>query len=388
MDNFLNLAMTACLLVVVASRSGVFLRQGLQFKSYALLFLIAPLPGMIGAALYHHQSIPESLYANRNILFWLTYFSLHALNIRKEDLIKILLFAGAVWALLTIIQQFTYPHYWFYLRNESQKSFVRAGVYRFMIPGSALGIFLLMYHFHKYAVSSKLIHAFWTFIGLAGMYYYGTRQNAVAAFVCMFIIVLLLKGNTRWRNLVVMMGIVLVAYGLKELLFSELIELTNRQIATNDEDIRYVSARFFLFDYWPHSSWAKWLGNGMAASDTAYLKELTMYAKIRGLYRSDVGIIGSFNQYGITYVVLVLCFLLKGITIKIKSQEHRYLKIFFFYPAILLIINEGFTYPEGIVYICCVMYLMDKSIVEEKAVKMLRSKQAETLNENLIPMAY
>ncbi|WP_143157241.1 hypothetical protein [Cnuella takakiae] len=209
----------------------------------------------------------------------------------------------------------------------------------------------------------------------------------MAAFACMFIVVLLLKGNTRWRNLIVMGGIVMLAYGLKEILFSELIELTNRQITTNDEDIRYVSARFFLFDYWPQSPWAKWLGNGMAASDTNYLNELTMYAKVKGLYRSDVGIIGAFNQYGILYVVLVLSFLLKGILIKIKSQDNRYLKIFFYYPAILLIINEGFTSPEGIVYICCIMYLMDKSIAEEKESQKMRIRQHEAFTNNMIPMA-
>lgn len=386
MGHFFNLAMTMILLAVVSYKSGVFVRQGLHFKTIAILFLFIPLPGMIGAGLYHEQSLGASLYANRNILFWLTYFVLHVVNIKKEDLIKLMLFVATVWALLTIVQQFTYPVYFFSTRDETKKQLLRAGVYRFMIPGSLLCLFMMQHYYYRYATTKNLTSACWWLLTLVAFYYTGIRQSAIAALLCTFImVVMLMHGNARIRNLVIMALVVLAGLSLKEILFGEYIAMTQKQLGGGDEDIREVAYRFFLFEYWPDSPWAIITGNGRPSAGSAYQREIDTLAQVKGLFRSDIGIVGSLNQYGILYVLLVLAMLIKGLTIKIRSKENKYLKIYFLYPAIVLVLHESFSHPETIVFICCVMYLIDKALAEEKKPAMAAKPEQAPTTQQLMP---
>lgn len=364
--NAADVVLLGCLLLIVATRSGVFTRRGLHFKPFALLLILAPLPSMFGAALYHNQTLSQSLYTNRSSLFWLTYFALHILNIDRQRLTKLLLFTGFTWAALTIVQQFTYPRYYFFTRNDEAKSIYRAGVYRYMISGQVIGLFFLLHNYYRYLITNKLIHALFTVFGMAGFYYFGTRQNALAAAACLVLTALLLKGTAKWKNLLLVGALAAMAIGLKELLFSEYIQMTANQVQF-DDDIRMLSAKFYLFDYWPQSDWAKLLGNGKPYHDNAYGREMTLINTGMRFFRSDVGIIGSYNQYGLLYVVLVVLFLAKGIFTRIRVQDDKYLKLFFYYSAILLLLSEGFMSGEAAVFFSIIMYMMDQSIANSKA---------------------
>ncbi len=374
--NAIEAAVLLFLFLIILTKSGVFFRNGLYFKTYAILFLLIPLPSIFGAALYHNQTISQSLYINRFSVYWLFYFVLHIFDLNKEKIIKLMLFIGAVWASITIIQQFTYPTYYFYSRDDDKKSIYRAGVYRYMLGGNKYGLFLLLHYFYKYLNSEKLKYLALTALGLAGFYYYGTRQTALAAAVCMCASVLLLKGLAKWKNIILIAGLGLLAMGVREILFAEYIEMTSSQL-DNEDDIRILAGRFFLFDYWPSSAWGKILGNGRQHPDSAYGNEIEMLKSGLHFFRSDVGIIGSFNTFGILYVFLVFAFVLKGISFQFKETGSKYLRLFFFNAGILLIINEGFSSSGTIPFFCFLMYVMDKIKAEENAAMMEQAPAAK-----------
>lgn len=351
------------LVIITVTKSGVFFRRGLQFKGIAVLFLLIPIPSMFGAALYHNQEISESLYVNRYSLYWLFYFVLHIFNLSREKIVKLMIFIGTVWAGLTIVQQFTYPTYFFYSRNDEKKSILRAGVYRYMLAGTQFGLFLLLHFYYKYLTEKRVKFIALTLFGLAGFYYYGTRQTALAAAACMCISALLLEGMAKWKNLILVTGLILLVLGVKEVLFAEYIEMTSSQL-DNTDDIRMLAGRFFLNDYWP-SDWAKVLGNGKPYPYNAYGQEMELIKDGLHFFRSDVGIIGAYNIYGIFYVLLVLGILFKTITMRFRDIDNRYLKLFFINTGLMLILNESFSSSGAIPFYCMVLYLMDKAKAAE-----------------------
>jgi hypothetical protein len=380
--NAIEAAVLLCLALITLTKSGVFFRRGLTFKTYVFFFLLIPLPSIIGAYIYHDQSLSDSFYVNRYSVYWLFYFVLHIFNLHKDKIIKLMVFIGAVWAGITIVQQFTYPTYYFYSRDDEKKSIYRAGVYRYMLAGNKYGLFMLLYFFNKYLNTEKLKYIVLTLFGLAGFYYYGTRQTAAAAAACMVIAVLLLKGMVKWKNLILMIGLGLVVLGVKEILFAEYIEMTNDQVS-NEDYIRILSGKFFLFDYWPNTPWGKLLGNGKPYGNTAYGQEIELLKSGLGFFRSDVGIIGSFNQFGLLYVFLVLSFCIKGISLHFKDNSDRYLKLYFFNAALLLILNEGFSSPGTIPFVCLLLYAIEKVRQEENEV--LAEEKATRATSKVLP---
>lgn len=355
----LEFAAILLILLIVLFNSRVFTRRSLKFKVFTLLFLFIPFLSMINANIFHDQSFGISFLTTRVNLLWLLYFALHVYNVPVERIIKLLIFIGCVWAFLTIIQQFTYPHYYFFTREDSdRKSIYRAGVYRYMVMGAQYGIFVLFYFFYKYTTEKQIKSLLFVCFMLAGLYFFGTRQTLVAAGACLFICILYLKGISKWKYLSLFtIGLIFVIL-FSSSLFGELVEMTSSQL--DDEDyVRFLAADFFLNEYWPHWS-AKLLGNGRPHALSSYGFEMEMIREM-GFYRSDVGIIGTYNEYGIFYVINIICLFFTGVFLKMKNKKHLYLKLVFFFFAALLMLSIDFTHTSAIPYYCLVFYIIDKT---------------------------
>jgi hypothetical protein len=203
-----------------------------------------------------------------------------------------------------------------------------------------------------------------------GVYYTGIRQAAGAAIGCLVVAIFLLEGPDKWKYLLVFTGLSLLVAIVGSFLFSEVLEMTQSQV-DNKDYVRYLSADFFLNEYWPHWS-AKLLGNGPGHGTKAYGKEIEYYQLIFGYYRSDVGIIGVYNQLGVLYVLNILFVNLKGVFKKINQSEGNYLKLFFFQGLFLILLSVGYTNPSGMVFYSIIYYLFEKvALADDKPLKPL-----------------
>lgn len=360
----------AGVLLIIIGNSYIFTKKNLPFKTNALLFILFPCLSAFGAYIYHDQPMVLSFIWLRTIFLWLFYFVLHIFKIPREKIIGLMIFTGCVWVFLTIVQQFTYPTALFYSREDSERgSILRAGVYRFMPGGMQYGLFVLMYFFYKYLTTTsreKMYSLLYVVGGLLGIYYYGTRQYILSSLMCMGMTILLLKANARAKYLMLLVPVLVMAWAFKDVLFGQMIEFTSQQMEYGyEEDIRMLSADFYLNDYWPHWT-AKLIGNGQEHIKSDYGKEMQLILAYFHFYRSDVGIIGTFNKFGIFYVLSVLWIIIKVLTIKIPNKKDRYLKLLFYNALFLLIINDAFTSQAGIPFYCLILYLIDTSIAEQK----------------------
>lgn len=336
------------------------------FERNVWLFMIIPLVSSIGALIFHNQPIYLSIIALRLNLFWLLYFVLHIFNIPPKRIVNLITMIGLVWIFLTVIQQFTYPHYIFYTRDESENSILRAGVYRFMLNGHHYGLFIILYYFYKFLKTKKVSNLALTFFGLLGFYYYGTRQFAIAAVICIIIAIFMQKGNARIFALAILVIGALIMVFVKDALFAGYIELAQANAQSDsDGDIRLLSSQFYLFTYWPH--WfATIIGNGFPHSVSSYGIEMTNIKENLGFYRSDVGIIGAFNAFGIFYVINLIWVNIRGLRRKYYSDKNKYLRLFFYYSFMLLIISEYYDQSNSIPFFCFIFYMVEKSFLSDR----------------------
>lgn len=336
-----------------------------RFSTQVALFLVIPLIGVLAAAAFHQQSPVLSLLALKNNFLWLLYFVLHLWRVPVKKLAIVSFILGGVWIALTVGQQFTYPAYWFSTRNEETSyDFYRAGVYRFMIDDHHYALFILFYFFHR-LLSTRNI---WNFLpvtfALVGFYYFGTRQFALAAVVCVVVYAISKKGKSRYYAILLITLVAVLLFSLKDVLFGGYVELNQEQFGQNDENIRELSGRYFLFEYWPH--WTATLtGNGLEHLESAYGKEMEYLNKELLFYKSDVGIIGAFNTFGIFYVINIFWLNLKGLRRKYYTPKNNWLRLFFLKALLLLIISEYYSYESTIPFYCLVLYMVDKAYEEK-----------------------
>jgi hypothetical protein len=332
--------------------------------------MLLPFMSIIPCYFEHEQSIYTSLRLLLDMqLCWLLYFVLHRFQISEKDLFKMLIFIGSAWVALEMIQQVTYPNYYFYTRGDTDlKSIeIRAGIYRYMITGISFALLALFYYLQKIFDSDKqrVKNFSWVIFFLLGVYLYMTRQILVSVLATVFIAPLLTeKINIKKKILFFLGGIFLLGsiYLFKDVLFGELIEDTGSEV--NDDNIR-VSSYLFYLNYW--DDWTCFIfGNGLYDEASSYGKYLSYVENDLGLWRSDVGIIGELSKYGIIYMMayILFCFYF----FRISRGIELYLKLYFI--GTLFIVLMIFPFRDGSEYqlFAIFLYLCDLSIAKYSSV--------------------
>ncbi len=365
--NLVGMVILLCLIAIILYGYNKIHSNRLLFKYNVHLFLWIPFLSAYGALLFHHQPISLSVLVLRTNFYWLLYFVLHIFDIPKQKIINLLIFIGLVWVFLTIIQQFTYPRYYFFSRDDNEESIYRAGVYRFMVLGHHYGDFVLFYFFYNFLIKRKFKSLLIILFGLIGFYFFGTRQFALSAVACLCISAFFVKGIHRIYMVALLIVATLIIINYRDYLFGQYVELTAEQLKYGD-DIRLLSANFFFSEYWPNKL-AKIIGNGQAYATSQYGKEMLNINLYFHYYRSDVGIIGAFNQFGILYALNILWLNIKGLTGKYYTYENRYLILFFLNALLLIVLSEYYSNPAVIPFYCFILYLTDKSLEEKKLIE-------------------
>ncbi|WP_460939617.1 hypothetical protein [Spirosoma humi] len=312
-----------------------------------------------------------SMLIQRALLGWLFYFILHYYKIQAEKLNKIILIVGVIWIILTFLQQYTFPNYWFFTRGEDvEKLETRFGLYRYAIAGEYYVILAFYTAFVKYFSTKSIKSLFLLITFLFGIYLTVTRQIIVSSVFCMFIYPIFIskvRVKTRILILSVISLFVFLVYLNRDYLFGSMIMATNEQL---DDNVRYAAYQFFLFEHWDH--WITYIfGNGIAHIDSSYGKYIFGKIENQGIIQGDIGIIGILSQYGIFYIFITTALIMnsiKPIFRKIPSD----LKLFFInllmiIPLIFFFRNfSGYIFGSIILYLCDYYYKTSLSNVNHK----------------------
>lgn len=340
-------------------------------KFYVAGFILVPILSFIPCYLEHGQGFITSFRAYLPLFVLFLYYYFHRNHFKADTLINIITVFAVVRTIILITQQFTYPNYLFAMRPEGYNEMgvyreieVRSGIYRYYISDSYLSQFLIFYYFQKLTEKYTLKKLLLFVLGLVGLYLDQTRQF-MATTACAIIIIAMLSSKYRHKNIaaffILVVGITI--YLNFDTLFGSLAEQTTEDFTK--DNIRLLSYNFFFNEYWG-GPLSYIFGNGRPGQ-SAYGNEINNIATDLHLYRSDVGVVGFLNQYGIVSVLFFFLFYALFVRKNWKYID-MHLKMFFCatflnLPLVVFFVNNLNWYA----FWAFMMYLLDESIVRNKA---------------------
>ena len=121
-------------------------------KKWVTGFLWVPMLSFISCWLEHGQNPIQSFWAYLPLFILLLYFVFHAKKIETDKIINLLTLFAVVRTAILLIQQFTYPSYYFAFRPEIEMENgliseieIRSGILRYYISDTYLSMFLVFY---------------------------------------------------------------------------------------------------------------------------------------------------------------------------------------------------------------------------------------------------
>ena len=340
-------------------------------KTWVAGFLWVPMLSFISCWFEHGQNPIQSFWAYIPLFILLLYFVFHAKKIETDKIINLLTLFAVVRTAILLVQQFTYPNYYFAFRPEVEMDNglireieMRSGILRYYISDTYLSMFLVFYWgqkiFEKFKWKYFLLFAW----GVFGLWLDQTRQFMFVAFGT-FIFVMLFSRNKKINKFSIYIAIImfLIIIGMNfDSLFGELADKTSNEMTK--DNVRFIAYNYFFYEYWG-GPLSVLLGNGIAGA-SQYGKEIIYLSNEMHLYRADVGIVGFLNQYGIVSVCFFLLFYILFVRKNWKYMD-TYIKMFllailFNLPLVVFFVNNLNWYT----YMAFMMYLTDMSIKKNK----------------------
>ncbi len=326
-----------------------------NFSLFILIILLSLPFSMYIASLFHHQSIGISLYAQRSIYYYFLYFVLHQLKIRPRDFEKIFFILAFAYVSLYLLQYILYPRILFDARIIKER-----GTIRILLSGMPYLVIGYFYALQKSFEIPKLKYILLLMASLIIIILIGSRSLLFTVIITTMLNMIL---NKRIKSRLVIytmgiLGIILIFYTFQNI-FQELINTALYKDPISSENIRFRAARYFISRFFPNTL-AYIFGNGASGARSEYSHTLWMASSRYFYYLGDIGIVGVYVKYGIIFILGVFGILYKVLTSKIQSK-YNYIKYFYIFTAIAMIVGGGFDDSDFIVLICITLYIIDVS---------------------------
>jgi hypothetical protein len=325
-----------------------------NFNTEIVLVLVAVFISMFGAYYFHKQNFGITFMAQRFIYFFIFYYLLHALKPHPDELIRMMIYTGIIYAVFYLIQTVVFP-----LVLTTGEVFMDRGTLRIFVPGTgflviayfwSLSKFLQTYHMRYFAIIALAILIFILL---------GTRVVLASIALATLLNILLSKRITSK----VMAGFLILlciipAYFLFVDIFNAMFSVSENQLSNMDQNIRVKAAVFFLFEFFPNKL-SYIIGNGVPSSHSLYGIKINQYKEAFGFFQSDIGIIGDYTKFGILFVAVEIVVLIRLIFIRLP-EKILFLRYNFIATFLTMFTGLGiFCIQDAIVLVCLTFYIID-----------------------------
>lgn len=364
-SGFLKYLIGAWCLLLILTRKQV---KSTFAPNVVLIFIACPCVSALMSILFRNQTLLQAYLAVFNTLTPVfCYFIFLRLRPNPRDIMTVVLVCSILWTLIEVVQQFSYPMYWFATRNEMGTLNATAlerrnGIWRFMIEpwfvGTLSSIYSLCNYFQN-KQSKKWL--FFSLISLVGVYLYQTRV-VLGALVAVLIICYFLETKSRniMRSVVLAIIVVFLIVENFDFLFGEMLENTANQFDNNENDIRTLGLALWGVEYFPNDL-CRIFGNGYPYYSSSYGLEIERFARM-GFFRVDVGLVGDYNMYGALYIVVVVLTYCK--LFKFRKYIDNYALYAFLAVLVGSFIMPPFSAGSQIFLILTLFYVCDYNINE------------------------
>ena len=169
------------------------------------------------------------------------------------------------------------------------------------VPGATMAIFVMYYYYYKFKDDTNYVNIFYFALAFIFLLAMSNRSNLFAAVITITVSSIIVKSQNKSRIVAIVLLGFLVSFFAMDSYWSSLFAETGEQL--NDDDYNRIKA----FNYYLHEGSRNLLtvilGNGFLSSRASSIMEDLMAL---GIYNSDMGFIGFWNQFGIIPVIVFI----------------------------------------------------------------------------------
>ena len=254
---------------------------------------------MIPAALYHNQSLFVSITAYRAQYLWFSFFVLLRIAPTEQEIVKAcLLNLFVMWT--TYLCKLFYPglfpvpeDIWIPKKDNAYD----VGY----VPGMTMAIFVLYYYYDKIRDCANRVNVFYFALAFVFLLAMSNRSNLFAAVITIVMSAMLVKSQNRSRIIAIVLLGAVVSFFVLDSYWSSLLDETTNQV-NNDDYNRNKALYYYLYEG-SENFLTKILGNGFLSSRSSRVMADLMDM---GIYNSDMGFVGFWNQFGIIPVIIFI----------------------------------------------------------------------------------
>ncbi len=333
-----------------------------NFTYEILVSLFAFNLAIVGAYTFHQQNPGLTFWVQRYSLFFFTYFFLHAIRFNVKEIERIIFIMGMIYIVFFLIQYALYPRIIFNIRIDEAR-----GTTRIFLQGGAFATLAYFMGLYYFTTTQKPIYGIVSLLFFITIILQGTRQNLLLIGFATIVFILVSK-RVKSKALIMLLLVLLaipVFYFFQDI-FMNLIAISEKQSAQQEDDVRIKAIRFFVGDFFP-SPFAYLMGNGDSHMASKYGMEVWKYKIVNGLFQSDIGILGDFSKYGVFFILGVILIYIK--IFRLKLTRFIYIKYYFMISFLRLFLGSDFGSAEPIVLLSTMLYMMDVDVHDQKHLK-------------------
>lgn len=353
---------------IVKKHTGYILKKNVNLV--VLSFVLSAIPAYI----LYNQSFYYSLVRGLPLFLngLLLYYLLAKWRIREDFVCKAIIGISVAFTTIEILQQFTYPIYWFNGRAVSEYSGLleqRMGLWRFYVWGinyCVLGFFILFQQCINQINLKKNIFLFiYTFLGIV---FFVARKNIFAAIGCIVIGVVFSRQKGSIYSKIMIGAIIVAAIFTLPIFMSELLEQTQNELGEDNEDfIRFIAADYFINEM-NDSPLYVLMGAGMPSGNSLLEKLILSLQENYKIYQDDCGFIGYYSRFGLLGLGTMILLLLR-IIVNYKYID-LYLLLFLLFQLSISFFDFFGNNTRNLAAWAVYLYLIECSIKRNKAMNL------------------
>lgn len=294
---------------------------------------------------------PLTYYLSYNLFFLLLIW-----KTRVKDIEQIILLLGVIYIIVFSVTFLFHPIQIF---GGIQDFADDRGFQRITLPGTGFLFLFSFYSLKQYLKERRLL---WLIIFIISDIFIVMLLSRTLMFVSFIIFTLfILRLSSIFKKIIALLFIGCFAFLISQMEFFQLLtEQTKEQRENVEEDIRVLSATFYLNEFSPNT-FSRIFGNGEGTIESSYGQNIDYLKNELGYYQSDIGYIGLYSKFGILAILAYLFLIYKTIKIPIPD-DYLYFKYYLYFIFIIsTIIDASFStgYITSIALSAYVLYSKD-----------------------------
>ena len=270
-----------------------------------LLFLATVVLSYIPAQIYFGQSYFQSFLTNRHMLLILSFPVMYCVRPTLKELRRAFYMFSIIYLITTLVVTFWDPNL---IILPDGVPFKQETDFVHTLPGIRLTSIAFILSVNEFRKKVTVSSSFWVVFHLALLYLVQNRTSLVAA-ILILILGIRMATSARVRlgalGFGIVLGMLLIVYTAAQ--WEILVEETIEQLL----DPEYNRNKAFTYVF-SHRDWIRHLlGDSLISTN---VHPLMLRLQEDGVFFSDIGLIGFWNQYGVLGTLTILVTIFKGLS--------------------------------------------------------------------------